>query len=148
MLLGNKVTGGQCDIRYNTPYDIRFNTSWNFNEINRVYWNEHWWMGHVTLAVITGINIQVTYLLGMSLQFIWRSNTLCVGWVATAIAVERHALLYTGLILILRPAIERRCYFVTTSLIGCAQAYNQSWYMYSRIIAHGANIICCTCTRL
>ena len=32
-----------------------------------------------------------------------------------------------GLILGLRPANERRRYFVTTSLIGCAQAYNQPW---------------------
>ena len=32
---------------------------------------------------------------------------------------------HTGLILGLRPANERRRYFVTTSLIGWAQAYNQ-----------------------
>ena len=32
-----------------------------------------------------------------------------------------------GLILGLRPANERRCYFVTASLIGRAQTYNQPW---------------------
>ena len=32
-----------------------------------------------------------------------------------------------GMILGLRPAHERRPYFVTTSLIGWAQAYNQPW---------------------
>ena len=37
----------------------------------------------------------------------------------------------TGLILGLRPANERRHYFVTTSLIGWAQTYNQPWrYMW------------------
>ena len=35
----------------------------------------------------------------------------------------------SGLILGLRPANERRRYFVTTSLIGWAQAYNQPWYI-------------------
>ena len=34
---------------------------------------------------------------------------------------------YTGLILGLRPASKRRGYFVKTSLIGWAQAYNQPW---------------------
>ena len=36
--------------------------------------------------------------------------------------------LYTGLILCLGPANERRCYFVTTSLIDWVQAWNQPWY--------------------
>ena len=34
----------------------------------------------------------------------------------------------SGLILGLRPANERWCYFVTTSLIGWAQTLNQLWY--------------------
>ena len=38
-------------------------------------------------------------------------------------------LLISGLILDLRPANERRCYFVTTSLFGWAQAQNQPCYM-------------------
>ena len=38
-----------------------------------------------------------------------------------------------GLILGLRPASDRRCYFVTTSLIGWVQAWNQPWgLLYSR----------------
>ena len=38
---------------------------------------------------------------------------------------EMAIILYTGLILGLCPANERRCYFVTTSLIGWVQAQNQ-----------------------
>ena len=39
----------------------------------------------------------------------------------------------TGLILGLRPANERRRYFVTTSLIGWVQALNQPSNMFSRL---------------
>ena len=35
---------------------------------------------------------------------------------------------YTGLILGLRPASERWCYFITTSLIEWAQTWNQPSY--------------------
>ena len=44
-----------------------------------------------------------------------------------------HGVLVTGLILGFRPAKERRCYFVTTSLIGWAQAIWRWVYSASRI---------------
>ena len=45
-----------------------------------------------------------------------------------------------GLLLGLHPAIERRRYFVTTSLIGWAQAWNQAcnWVLFTRI--HDMNL--------
>ena len=52
----------------------------------------------------------------------------------TAAEVIRKAACDTGLILGLRPANERRCYFVTTSLIGLAQSLNQSCDTYLLII--------------
>ena len=39
----------------------------------------------------------------------------------------------SGLILGLRPANERRRYFVTTSLIGWAQTQNQPWNWFQRV---------------
>ena len=44
-------------------------------------------------------------------------------------ATLKNMSLYTGLILCLRPANERRRYFVTTSLTGWVQAENQPWYI-------------------
>ena len=41
----------------------------------------------------------------------------------------------TGLILGLRPANEKRCYFVTTALIGWGQAYNQPWNIWYKGVA-------------
>ena len=52
------------------------------------------------------------------------------------------------LILGLRPANERRCYFVTTSLIGWVQAYNQPWVYHvyvtgiHRLAANAGVTIC------
>ena len=41
---------------------------------------------------------------------------------------------FTGLILGLRPANERRRYKVTTSLIGWAQTWNQPWFIQAKTI--------------
>ena len=50
--------------------------------------------------------------------------------VAPEMAYCKHELEHAGLILGLRPANERWCYFVTTSLIGRSQAENHPWTWY------------------
>ena len=52
----------------------------------------------------------------------------------------------SGLILCLCPANYRRCYFVTTSLIGWAQAYNEP-YAFNILVATGI-YMCVTVTKL
>ena len=51
-----------------------------------------------------------------------------VGLHKLSIRMVQYSLTEDGLILGLRPANERLCYFVTTSPIGWVQAQNQPWW--------------------
>ena len=103
-----------------------------FNELCRLYhlvllfyfnadevrsWGLLWEMSY---ASQNNENIDVDYHAGF-----------CFFGSANIISFERQAASYSGLILGLRPANERRCYFVTTSVIGWAQTQNQHWYSNS-----------------
>ena len=55
-------------------------------------------------------------------------------WIIVPIDTLLSALASTGMILGLRPINERRYYFVTTSLVGWAQAYNQLWSCYMLLV--------------
>ena len=58
---------------------------------------------------------------------------------------SRYLVIFSGLTLGLRPANERRRYFVTTSLVGWVQAWNQPCVLYVMIIC---NLKITTCVTL
>ena len=64
----------------------------------------------------------------------WCATTAMWGTLTSKV---RDVRCITGLILGLRPANERRRYFVTTSLIGRVQAYNQPCSVYSIVSVIG-----------
>ena len=60
--------------------------------------------------------------------------------------MQRHT--WSGLILGLRPANERRRYFVTASLIGWAQTWNQPWWSCQSIKGSGEGLLPVRCQAL
>ena len=87
----------------------------NASQINGVsFLNVRWWHSLLFITI-------VKYIISWSFSFL----------ASLGISIAYHESVQSGLSLGLRPANERRRYFVTTSLIGWTQANNQPRCSYS-----------------
>ena len=85
--------------------------------------NNHWWaMNNISLEIQSHKHVA-----GKLLYCEWKLQNIPYKMHASAVL----CFVVTELILGLHQTNGRRCYFITTSLIGLPQALNQTWVIYS-----------------